>query len=119
VVVSAKPLQGIQQHKARADHRAQAHRHDGGLVLDVFRKQLACCSYFLPDELQLAAQFGLGGQLVGHVTLHGVGYGPSPVWRDVDADQRIIQRIQMFHERCSGGGNSLQCPSPRTVNRVH
>jgi len=115
VVVSAKPLKGIQQHKARADHRAQAHRHDGGLVVDANLRSLNVTREQFPQVMKV----GFAGQLVAHVSLHCIYYSPRLVGRDLNADQGIIQRIQMFHERCSGDGNSLQCPAPGTVNRVH
>ena len=115
MVVSAKPLQGIQQHKACADHRAQAHRHDGGLVVDAHLRSLNVTREQFPQVMKV----GFAGQLVAHVSLHCIYDSPRLVGRDLNADQRIIQRIQMFHERCSGGGNSLQCPATRTVNRVH
>jgi hypothetical protein len=33
-----------------------------------------------------------------HVALHGIHDGPGPVGRDMDADERLLQRMETFHE---------------------
>ena len=115
MAVSAQALQRIQQHKACADHRAQAHRHDSGLVINTYLRGLDVTR----QKFAYVMKVGFAGQLVAHVSLHCIDDCPRPVGRDLNAYQSIIQRIQMFHERRSGGGNSHQCPASRTLNRVH
>ena len=48
----------------------------------------------LADEA-LRFEVGLGGEMRTHVALHRIDHRQSLVGRDVDADERIIQRIEI------------------------
>ena len=65
--------------------------------------------HLLPEQLQVS----LGRDRRCHVPLHSIDHGPGLVVRDVDADQGIIQRVEIIHGYRPSGNRAGTLALPR------